>query len=201
MSNLAASGGYYIACGADAIVAEPGTITGSIGVFGGKLNLLGLYQKLGLNVETVSRGRHAEMMSPFRDFTPEEAADSRRSWTSSTGSSSGVSRRGAALSAAVVDSVGQGRVWSGAAARRLGLVDSLGGVQTAIGIARQRAHLPADADVPVVIYPHPHRPFFQRFVEDALDQDQDQASVADAAARAGRVAAGLALPGRPGAGA
>ena len=73
-SDLAASGGYYIAVAADTIVAEPGTLTGSIGAFGGKLNLLGLYHKLGLNVETVSRGRHAEMFSQFKDFTPEEAA-------------------------------------------------------------------------------------------------------------------------------
>src|SRR5262249_20761347 len=74
MSDLAASGGYYMAAAADSIVAEPGTITGSIGVFRGKLNVLGLYHKLGLNVETVARGRHAEMLPPYRDFTAEEAA-------------------------------------------------------------------------------------------------------------------------------
>jgi protease-4 len=69
MSDYAASGGYYIAVGADSIVAQPGTITGSIGVYGGKLNILGLYRKLGLNVETVTRGPHAEMLSSFKDFT------------------------------------------------------------------------------------------------------------------------------------
>ena len=187
MANLAASGGYYIACGADAIVAEPGTITGSIGVFGGKLNLLGLYQKLGLNVETVSRGKHAEMMSPFRDFTPEESARFQAQLDAFyqifvgrvvQGRAPLLAARGRVLTAADVDSMGQGRVWSGAAAKRLGLVDSLGGVQTAIGIARERAHLAQGADVRVVIYPHPHRPFFRRFIEDALDQNQDETRLA-----------------------
>lgn len=62
MSDYAASGGYYIATGANAIIAQPGTLTGSIGIYGGKFNILGLYHKLGLNVETLSRGRHAEMI-------------------------------------------------------------------------------------------------------------------------------------------
>jgi protease-4 len=74
MGDLAASGGYYLACAGDAVVASPATITGSIGVFGGKFNVLGLYQKLGLNVETVKRGRHADMWSPYRDFDEEERA-------------------------------------------------------------------------------------------------------------------------------
>jgi protease-4 len=178
MSNLAASGGYYIACGADAIVAEPGTITGSIGVFGGKLNLLGLYQKLGLNIETVSRGRNAEMMSPFRDFTPEEAGRFQAQLDEFYRIFIGRVAQGRGMTAAAVDSIGQGRVWSGTQGRRLGLVDSLGGVSTAIGIARKRAHLSPDADVPVVIYPHPHRPFFRRFIEDAFDDNQDEASLA-----------------------
>jgi protease-4 len=178
MSNLAASGGYYIACGADAIVAQPGTITGSIGVFGGKLNVLGLYQKLGLNIETVSRGRHAEMMSQFRDFTPEESGRFQAQLDEFYRIFVGRVAQGRGLTASAVDSIGQGRVWSGTQARRLGLVDSLGGVRTAIGIARKRAHLSADADVPVVIFPHPHRPFFRRFVEDALEENQDEARVA-----------------------
>jgi protease-4 len=74
MGDVAASGGYYLACAGDAIVASPATITGSIGVFGGKLNVLGLYRKLGMNVETVHRGRHADMWSPYRDFDDEERA-------------------------------------------------------------------------------------------------------------------------------
>jgi protease-4 len=73
MSDYAASGGYYLSVAGSSIVAQPTTITGSIGVYGGKLNVLGLYRKVGLNVETVSRGKHAEMMSPFKDFSSEES--------------------------------------------------------------------------------------------------------------------------------
>src|SRR6185503_10924998 len=146
MSDYAASGGYYIAVAADSIVAEPGTITGSIGVYGGKLNVLGLYRKLGLNVETVSRGRHAGMFSSVRDFTPEETT---RYQAMLDTFYRGFVRRVAAgrrLSEARVDSIGQGRVWSGADARALGLVDRLGGVDLAIRMARAKARLPNDED-------------------------------------------------------
>src|SRR5262249_58593893 len=74
MSDVAGSGGYYVAMGADKIVAEPSTITGSIGVLGGKLNMKGLYQWAGLNKETVSRGKYAEMFSDQKDWSPEERA-------------------------------------------------------------------------------------------------------------------------------
>lgn len=173
MSNLAASGGYYIACGSDGIVAQPGTITGSIGVFGGKLNILGLYQKLGLNIETVSRGKHAEMMSPFKDFSPEELEsfqfqmdDFYRVFLDRVSSGRG-------MTAPEVDSIAQGRVWSGAAARRLGLVDTLGGLQTAISLARDRAGIPEEEEVRVRPYPDRHRAHFQRFITSFLDDDEE----------------------------
>src|SRR5262249_57177851 len=72
-SDYAASGGYYIAMGADSIVSAPATITGSIGIYGGKMNVRGLLAKLGVDVQTVSRGAHAEMVSPVRGFQPDEA--------------------------------------------------------------------------------------------------------------------------------
>jgi protease-4 len=178
MSNLAASGGYYIACGSDGIVAEPGTITGSIGVFGGKLNVLGLYRKLGLNIETVSRGKHAEMMSQFRDFTPEESAlfqaqldDFYRTFVARVSGGRG-------LTPARVDSLGQGRVWSGLAARRFGLVDTLGGLQVAVGLAKRKARMDGNTDVPVVLYPHPRPPMFRRFIDDLADRDDDSTQLA-----------------------
>jgi len=174
MSNLAASGGYYIACGADAIVAEPSTITGSIGVFGGKLNILGLYHKLGLNVETVSRGRHAEMMSPFRDFTPEEAVRFQRQMDDFYRTFIGRVSQGRGLSLAAVDSIGQGRVWSGTAARRIGLVDSLGDLGTAIEIARTRAGIGAGADIDLELYPRPRRTYLRRFLDSFLDENPDE---------------------------
>lgn len=175
MANLAASGGYYIACGADAIVAEPATITGSIGVFGGKLNVLGLYNKLGLNVETVSRGRNAEMLSPFRDFTPDEQAryqaqldDFYRTFVARVA-------EGRGLAPDVVDSLGRGRVWSGLAASRLGLVDTLGGVRTAVALARVRAGIEQGESVRLELYPRPKPNFWRSFVEGFVDDDEDEA--------------------------
>ena len=88
LSDYAASGGYYIAVAAESIVTQPSTLTGSIGVYGGKLNILGLYRKLGLNVETLARGRHARMLSPFHDFTPEEATRFGHGWNERTRRSS-----------------------------------------------------------------------------------------------------------------
>lgn len=173
MSNLAASGGYYIACGADAIVAEPATITGSIGVYGGKLNLLGLYHKLGLNIETVSRGRSAEMLSPFRDFTAEEQArfqsqldDFYRVFLARVSDGRG-------MSAGAVDSLGRGRVWSGVSARRFGLVDTLGGLQTALGLARARAGLGDREAVNLELYPRPRRSYLRGLLEGLVDDPND----------------------------
>jgi protease-4 len=177
MSNLAASGGYYIACGADVIVAEPATITGSIGVFGGKLNVMGLYQKLGLSIETVSRGRNAEMLSPFRDFTPEEQAryqaqldDFYRVFVSRVSDGRG-------MTASAVDSIGRGRVWSGASAERLGLVDTLGGMGTAIGVARVRAGIGANEAISLELYPHPRRSFLREFLETVFEEPEKEAGM------------------------
>ena len=174
-SDLAASGGYYIAASADSVVADPGTLTGSIGAFGGKLNLLGLYRKLGLNVETVSRGRHAEMFSPFKDFTPEEAAlfqgqmeEVYRVFVSRVSDGRG-------LTEAEVDSVGQGRVWSGIAAYERGLVDVLGGLPVAIDIAREMAGIGEDEPITVEEYPHVQRPLFQRLFADLWAEEEEMA--------------------------
>jgi len=178
MSNLAASGGYYIACGADRIVAEPSTITGSIGVFGGKLNILGLYRKLGLNVETASRGRNAEMLSPFRDFTPEEQAryqtqldDFYRVFLSRVSDGRG-------MTAEAADSLGRGRVWSGVSAQRFGLVDTLGGMRTAVAVARERAGIAEDAPVRLELYPRPRRSLLRTFLEGLVEEPDEDSGVA-----------------------
>ena len=171
-SDLAASGGYYIAVPADSIVAEPGTLTGSIGAFGGKLNLMGLYRKLGLNVETVSRGRNAEMFSPFKDFTPEEAARFQAQMDEVYRVFLERVSEGRRRSVGEIDSVGQGRVWTGLSARRHGLVDALGGIPEAIAMARARAGIDETATVTIEIYPRVERPFFQRaFAEMFADED------------------------------
>jgi protease IV len=174
MGDVAASGGYYMACAADAIVADPGTITGSIGVFGGKLNVLGLYRKLGLNVETVSRGRHAGMWSPYRDFDEEEVARYQQSLEQFYDVFLARVAEGRKMSPGLVDSVGQGRVWSGLAAHERGLVDRFGGLNEAMELARARAHIDEDADIVVDVYPRPRKTFFQRWLGGVFDEpDQD----------------------------
>src|SRR5262249_15679753 len=155
MGDLAASGGYYISMGADAILAQPGTLTGSIGVFGGKFNQLGLYHKLGLNVDGVSRGRHAEMFSPYSDFTPEEQKAFESQMEDFYGQFVAKAAAGRHMRESAVDSAGAGRVWSGLAARKLGLVDQLGGLTAAIRVAPKKAHIDPHHDRQLVGYPPP----------------------------------------------
>lgn len=175
MSDYAASGGYYIACGADVIVAQPSTLTGSIGIFGGKLNILGLYQKLGLNIETVSRGRHAQMLSPFRDFTPEEAARYQTQLEDFYQVFLSRVALGRGMTTSAVDSIAQGHVWSGAMAKQLGLVDELGGLDKALSIARSRAKISQEASVILEVYPRPKRPYLQRWLSQMLGDEDDTA--------------------------
>jgi protease-4 len=173
MSDVAASGGYYIAAPATGIVAQPSTITGSIGVYSGKLNLLGLYRKLGLNVETVSRGLHAEMLSPFSDFTPEEAAIHQRNVNASYETFLDRVCEGRGLTRDEADSVGQGRVWSGTSAYAIGLVDTLGGMDLAFDLAREAADIDPDDGYSVELLPHVQRTFLDRVVEQWLSESDD----------------------------
>ncbi len=178
MSDYAASGGYYIAVGADSIVAQPGTITGSIGVYGGKLNVLGLYRKLGLNVQTLSRGQHAEMLSPFRDFTEVEARRFQESMDVVYRTFVGRVSDGRGLDADEVERYAQGRVWSGVAAAERALVDDLGGLQQAIEMAKAMAHIPAGEEVSVDVYPKVERTFLQRFFSGLVSGGEDDESLA-----------------------
>lgn len=172
MSNLAASGGYYIACGADVIVADPATITGSIGVFGGKLNVLGLYHKLGLTIETVSRGRNANMLSQFEDFSPEEAAKFQEQMDAFYRVFLTRVSQGRGMSTAAVDSIAQGRVWTGLAARRLGLVDTLGGLSTAVAIARRHAKVAEGTAVRLEPFPSSKRAFWHQVFGSFFEDDE-----------------------------
>ncbi len=162
MSDLAASGGYYIAMGGTPILAQPSTLTGSIGVYGGKLDIRGLFAKLGLSVESLSRGPHAQMLSPFESFTPEEKAIYQRHLDRfyATFLSRVAKSRGMGVEA--VDSVAQGRVWTGLSARPRGLVDRFGGIEEAIAEARTRALIGRNADVVVDTYPRPEGSLFAR---------------------------------------
>jgi protease-4 len=165
MSDLAASGGYYIALGGDAIVAQPGTLTGSIGVYTGKFVTTGSLDKLGANVEATSHGKHAEMYSPDRRFTPEERKKVQESMQLVYDQF--IERTAAArhMPPEKVDEVAQGRVWTGEQAKQIGLVDELGGLYKAIDLAKQRARIAADEEVQLVVYP-PRRSFYEVLSEE-----------------------------------
>src|SRR6267143_3448704 len=147
MGDVAASGGYYVAAGADAIFAEPGTVTGSIGVFVGHFDASELMGKLGLNLETVKRGASADLFSPNRSLTERERK-TLQSWVDNfyDGFVSRVAEaRG--LSKADVDRVAQGRVWTGAQALDRGLIDRIGGLEDALAEAKRRAGLGPDSEI------------------------------------------------------
>ncbi|RPH57205.1 MAG: signal peptide peptidase SppA, partial [Acidobacteria bacterium] len=170
MSNLAASGGYYIAMPAHAIVALPGTLTGSIGIYGGKVTTGGTYQKLGMTFEAVSSGRHAEMNSPVRPYTESERGklqEQLRAFYTQFVQKVADAR---GMSTDKVDSVAQGRVWTGKQAKEIGLVDELGGFETAIKVAKRRAKIAESAEVELVSYPS-YRGLF-----DLLSQQLGQAA-------------------------
>jgi protease-4 len=153
MGDVAASGGYYIAAPAHAIVAQPGTLTGSIGVVTGKFVLQGALDKLGIGTAAVSNGRLAEIYSPFRPFSDEER--SKLSDQMRTTYDLFVKRvaDGRAQPTTRIDAVAQGRVWTGRQARELGLVDELGGLNDAIRMAAERARLDPAAPVHLTVYP------------------------------------------------
>ena len=153
MGDVAASGGYYIAMGSDAIVAQPSTITGSIGVFGGKFSLRGLYDKLGVTKELLSRGQRAAMFTEYRPWTDDERQRIRTLMVSFYRDFVGKVAQGRKKSFEDVDAVAQGRVWTGSDALQHGLVDQLGGMDVALDVAKQKAHIGRDQDVSVVILP------------------------------------------------
>lgn len=142
MGNVAASGGYYIACMADTIVANPNTITGSIGVFGLFFNAKKmLNEKLGVTVDTVKTAQYADILSGSRPMTPSERDILQGRIEAVYDLFITKVAEGRGMSKAQVDSIGQGRVWSGTDARSIGLVDVFGGLDKAIEIAAKKAGL------------------------------------------------------------
>jgi len=164
MSDLAASGGYYISMPAQVIVAQPATLTGSIGIFGGKIAIGDTLAKIGVTTETVQSGRNANLSSPFTPFTPEQRAklmDYMDVFYDAFVEKAAASRH---TTPAEIDAVAQGRVWTGQQARARGLVDELGGLDAAVAIAKQRAGIPADEDVELVAYP-PRRTLYEALAQ------------------------------------
>ena len=152
-SDVAASGGYYVASAADAIVSNPGTLTGSIGVFALRPALGGLLDKLDIGVEWLTRGRHADFLLSSEKMSPAALARLQTSVLDTYQLFLTRVAEGRGLSREQVDEVGQGRVWTGAQALEAGLIDELGGIYTAVRRAKEAIGLSADDDVYLVPFP------------------------------------------------
>jgi protease IV len=151
--------------GSKKIVATPGTVTGSIGVIGGKLVTRGLYDKLGLNTEVIARGANSGSMSSSQPFT----ADERAAWTELLQETYhqfvGKAAEGRKMPYEKLDAMAQGRVYTGRMAQKLGLVDQLGTLDDAIVAAKTAAGLKPDAEVDLLILPET-KSFFEQLLGD-----------------------------------
>ena len=153
MGNVAGSGGYLVAMDADKIVAQPGTITGSIGVVGGKFVTTAFWEQFGITWDTAQVGKNALLWSSSANFTPEQWAQFQSTldrvyveFTTKVAQARGLSRED-------VHAVAKGRIWTGEDAKKHGLVDELGGVQTALGLVREAIELEPDAPIYLKVFP------------------------------------------------
>jgi protease-4 len=163
MADVAASGGYYIACNANKIIAQPNTLTGSIGVFMGKPVVKGLFDWAGLTTETIKRGKNSGLFDVSQKWTPDERAKMEESAHRiyyddfvpkvATGRGKTVEQ---------IDAIGQGHVWTGRQAKENGLIDDFGGLDKAVDVAKDLAGISADKNVRRIVFPAP-KPFFESF--------------------------------------
>jgi protease-4 len=153
MGDVVASGGYYMAAAADALFAEAGTITGSIGVVAGKLDAEGFYRRVGVAKDGVERGARAGLLSEARGFTQDERAALHDNMSELYGTFVTRVAEGRGLSGEAVEKIARGRIWSGARALELGLVDSIGGPIEALGEVKRRAGLGVDERVLIECHP------------------------------------------------
>ncbi len=153
MSDVAGSGGYWIAMAAHKIVAQPQTLTGSIGVLAGKFSLAGLYEKLGITAERLTFGAEADEFTTFRDFTPAERQGLYGQILYTYGQFVDRVAKYRKMPREKVEEVAKGRVWTGRQALERGLVDELGGLTRALEIAKSLAKIPAGEEVRTVVWP------------------------------------------------
>jgi protease IV len=174
MSDVAASGGYWIAMSANKIVADPNSITASIGVLGGKMNISGLYQMLGLSTDHVETSENATLYSDQQNFTPAQRAYFQKSLQETYANFLHGVAEGRKMTVEDVDKIAKGRVWSGTQAKRLGLVDELGGFDRAIAVAKELAHIPATTAVQLVRLPAEKTLFEQIFEHEPRLQEESR---------------------------
>jgi len=176
MGDLAGSGGYFVAMAADKIVAQPGTITASIGVLGGKVLTAGFWDKIGLTWDEVHNGANADMWTGTHEYSPAEWQRF-QAW---------LDRVYADFTAKVADGrrlpkdkvleIAKGRIWSGQDAKNLGLVDELGGYDTALRLAKQAAGIPENDEVKLEVFPH-KKTFLQSLLQrEGVDNSEKEAA-------------------------
>lgn len=186
MSDVAASGGYYISAGATKIVAHPATITGSIGVVAGKMVTTDLYEWIGLHRDATQIGKHSGYFSDTRRYSEEEKAIYWKFMHKIYDQFTGLVATGRGMTKEAVDKIGQGHVWSGTRAKDLGLIDELGGMSKAIEIAKKEAGIPDDEDVRLVYLPQ--KP---SFIQNLLWPEEDASANAVLAAMPAEMRAGV----------
>jgi protease-4 len=191
MSSLAASGGYFVAAPAHRIVAYPATVTGSIGVVGGKLVLTGLWDKLGIAWDGVKAGANADFWSENRDFSEAGWAQLQSSLDRTYDDFTRKVADGRDLPLEAVLDVAKGQVWTGLDAKDRGLVDELGGYGTAFALAREAAGIAPDAPVEIRIFPE-QRDAVEALIEDALSGGLESPGIAALARGLARIVRALA---------
>jgi protease-4 len=182
MSDLAASGGYFIAMTGDPVLAYSNTLTGSIGVFFGKVNLRGLYDKIGVQKQLLTRGRFSAIDSEYKPLTPDERDKVQKEIQ--------VFYRGFVERVAearkqpydTVEPLAQGRVWLGAQAKMNGLVDEIGGIDRAVEMIKQRSNIPASEQVTLVTYP-PRRTLLELLLKNSNDNSELESAIQAVAGR------------------
>jgi protease-4 len=153
MGNVAGSGGYFVAMGADRIVAQPGTVTGSIGVLGGKMVTTGLWDWLGVSYDEVHTSQNSLMWTDTRDYSPSENAELQSALDRIYADFTEKAAAGRRLPLPELERVAKGRIWSGEDALARGLVDELGGFPAAIRAAKEKAGIDAEEDVELREFP------------------------------------------------
>jgi protease-4 len=178
MANLAGSGGYFVAMSADKIVAQPGTITASIGVLGGKMLTSEFWDKIGLSWDEVHTSAHSTLWTGTHDYSPSEwgrfQAWLDRVYTDFTGKVA----EGRKLPKEKVLQIAKGRIWTGEDAKGLGLVDELGGFPEALSLAKKAAKIPDSEEVNLKVFPPKRTPIQMLFEEGSHGRDSDDTAVA-----------------------
>ncbi len=177
MSSVAGSGGYFVAMPAEKIVAQPATITGSIGVLGGKFVMRDLYERFGITWALVKTGESATMYSPNHEFTPAQW-ERIQTWLDRVYDDfTQKAANGRGMTQEEIHEVAKGRIWTGEDALELGLIDAVGGFSTAIELAREAADIDPEKDIRMRLYP-PRKSFFEMLLNDAPESSQPAAVAA-----------------------